>query len=786
MIEMRKCFLLARANLRRAKGETAAIVVLILLAAMMLNLWLMLSMDYKRNFDRYHDKLNAEHVTLAVDGEGEELRDFLVRTIKEDERTTEFSLDDSMHMVGTFEYNGGELNSEFIILDKQTALSRSVGRLEIVEEGNFVSSASGVYMPILYKSDEIEIGKTIQISIGSNQISYMVCGFFNSVMLGSHNCAMCELVLTEDKYNELEETGYAPKSILCSVRLKDKAESENYEAMLKNAVSSQYPDVRAISNSYALVTQSRYISQMICSGIVSAMAFLILLIALVVMSSNIINYIGENMKNLGALKAVGYTSRQLRNSLLLQFLGLTLFVAIAGAGISYLCFPAVNAMMVSQTGIPYAVRFLLLPFLITLMILSGTVALTVWMSVRRIQKVEPIVALRQGIQTHNFTRNYVPLEQTKAPLNAALALKTMLSSKKNNVVICVTMLVLSLVVVFSGVMIRNVIMDMTPFLNLIVGETADSCINVSAEAEKEFLQKMNKDKRVEKVYLYHAVEVRHVGGIALTATIVEDFSETNNPDVISFGRAPKYDNEIAIAVKYAKEEGLAIGNEIAITSEGKEARYIISGFTQISNNLGKDCLLTRSGYERIGKLQHCSYYLNLSEGTDIEAFHLEVKEWFDSKINVTINVAATIQGVASVYVSLMTVIVMAVLLLSLIVITFVLYLLVRTLLGNKKREYGILKALGFTTRQLILQTAFSFLPTMIVSTIVGIVVSCFVINPLIALFLNSIGIVKCNLIVPVYLIMIEGIGLVLFAFAMICILSLKIKKIAPRALLAGE
>ena len=39
----------------------------------------MLSLDYKQNFERYHDKLNAEHVTLVADEAGEEFRDFLIR-----------------------------------------------------------------------------------------------------------------------------------------------------------------------------------------------------------------------------------------------------------------------------------------------------------------------------------------------------------------------------------------------------------------------------------------------------------------------------------------------------------------------------------------------------------------------------------------------------------------------------------------------------------------------------------------------------------------------------------
>ena len=57
-----KSILLARSNLRKSKGQAVAIVVLIVLASMLLNIWFMLSFDYKQNFDRLHEKLNAEHV----------------------------------------------------------------------------------------------------------------------------------------------------------------------------------------------------------------------------------------------------------------------------------------------------------------------------------------------------------------------------------------------------------------------------------------------------------------------------------------------------------------------------------------------------------------------------------------------------------------------------------------------------------------------------------------------------------------------------------------------------
>ena len=153
------------------KGQSAAIVVLIILAALMLNLWLMLSMDYKANFDRYHDKLNAEHVTVAVEDKDGAVGEFLSHTLEDDSRVAQFRLDKCMNMVGTFPFNGGMMNGQFVFMDKQTAVTRNLGRSEIVEDG---SLTSGVYLPMLYKSDEFVIGNTIEINIGSYPVKYTV------------------------------------------------------------------------------------------------------------------------------------------------------------------------------------------------------------------------------------------------------------------------------------------------------------------------------------------------------------------------------------------------------------------------------------------------------------------------------------------------------------------------------------------------------------------------------------------------------------------------------------
>ncbi len=153
---MGKLLLIARANVRKAKGQTVAIIVLILLAALMLDLWLMLG--------------------------------------------------------------------QFVFTEKTEALERSIGRAEIIGDGG---GESGVYLPMLYESDDIAVGKHVEITVGSYTAKYTVIGFFNSIMMGSHNCSLTQILITKDKYDELAESGAAMASTLCSVRTKDRATSSS-------------------------------------------------------------------------------------------------------------------------------------------------------------------------------------------------------------------------------------------------------------------------------------------------------------------------------------------------------------------------------------------------------------------------------------------------------------------------------------------------------------------------------------------------------------------------------
>ena len=136
---MKKFILFVKANLRRSKTQTISTFVLVLLASMLLNIWLMLSFDYKQNFWRCHDRLNAEHVVMIFDNSQEEFYSFLEKTVKEEKDTAQYYMDKTFWLSGTVDYNGGVLSSNFFILEKDTASKRPIGKYEIIEDSSIKS-----------------------------------------------------------------------------------------------------------------------------------------------------------------------------------------------------------------------------------------------------------------------------------------------------------------------------------------------------------------------------------------------------------------------------------------------------------------------------------------------------------------------------------------------------------------------------------------------------------------------------------------------------------------------
>ncbi len=85
---------------------------------------------------------------------------------------------------------------------------------------------------------------------------------------------------------------------------------------------------------------------------------------------------------------------------------------------------------------------------------------------------------------------------------------------------------------------------------------------------------------------------------------------------------------------------------------------------------------------------------------------------------------------------------------SLIMVLLVLYILIQNLLERKKYDFGVMKALGYSDKSLMLHTVLTYLPGIVTAVAVGSILSGFTFNTIMSFLLSNIGLQKCNFEIP--------------------------------------
>ncbi|MBP5298889.1 MAG: hypothetical protein J6Z09_07060, partial [Lachnospiraceae bacterium] len=105
---------------------------------------------------------------------------------------------------------------------------------------------------------------------------------------------------------------------------------------------------------------------------------------------------------------------------------------------------------------------------------------------------------------------------------------------------------------------------------------------------------------VRKVLIRHDGDYLSVKGSsnAAVATVYDDFNDAENIKPY-LGRFPERDNEIMIGLRRSESEGRNIGDSISLEHNGIEKQYIITGIIGSLHNGGSTAYLTTEGYERV-------------------------------------------------------------------------------------------------------------------------------------------------------------------------------------------
>jgi putative ABC transport system permease protein len=520
------------------------------------------------------------------------------------------------------------------------------------------------------------------------------------------------------------------------------------------------------------------------TSIIILFSLIITLVSLIVIRFRIRNSIEEDIFNIGALKAIGYTSRQLISSILLQFTGTAFIGALMGGAFTVAALPALKAAFSVQTGIIWDQGFDAKSFLITLIFIILVTVLVSLLSANRIRKLVPITALRNGINTHNFRKNHFPLEKTAGNLNFILSIKVMIQNIRQNIAVVVIIAAVCLTSVFALVMYYNIAYDDKAFADTITGEYSTAVVMLDSQNYNEdIIKNISKMPEVRKVIYYDRVSALYNNTEAFKVYVTDDYSLTENKKCYE-GTDPIHDNEIALNGYMAEMTGKKIGDTIKIKFGNNSFEYLITGFMQTANGSDYDSEMTTAGYRHIyPDFKPLSLYIYLKDGNNAAAFLDNIRENYGKYMRSFMNAMKMKESMLSVFVKVVTIMAYVIIFITFLIIVLVLFLIIKTLIIKQKRYLGISKALGFTTSQLVFQISLGFVPVALIGSIIGGLAGYFGINPIMSLGMRSMGIMKMKMIIPPEMLVILCSVICIFTFVIATLVSTRIRKISAVSLI---
>jgi len=783
---MSKERMLAKSHFRKNKGSAIGIFCLMFLASMLLSLSMILFTDTYPTAEKEAERLNGGDGILFFTSEKIRVDDAYLANLLDGVK--EYDLEKALfYSVVSMPFGSGEMSNGLKVGRVENTTSKKLGRTEICEEDTSITG-DFIYLPYQFKtSGGYHVGDDYKLIISGETYEMKIKGFLNTVYGGCNNSGLFESCVSSEVYNRMySKIGAVGEASFIVFTLKDDVKEGAFRIRVLNQLKIDDPLADVSLNYLSMFLSSRTFMSLIIAGSFFAVTMLVVVVIILMIVNSISNYVKENMKTIGALKAIGYTSRNIKGSVLMMFLALALIASVLGVAVSYLAAPAISSVVIAQMGVPYSVSFSLIS---TIVAISTVVVLTILvtlLALRKIRKIEPIVALREGVESHNFRTNHVKLDKTPLSLNASLSIKTMLHNKRQNIITFFVTGIMVFFCVIALLMFEN--FNLHPNLTMMMSECADGVVGFDAETKDEGEDFVKSHTELKNLRRYFETPVYVGQEESLYLMIYDDPTRMNNQDACYKGKLPYHDNEVSISGKFARQNGYDLGDEIKLNVGGNEYSYIICGFIQSCNNNGHEAIMSEAAAAHIVDLDimPAAYMFDTDSDEEIDPFLKACDEKFGDHVIVSINMLKSIEASLITFKGIATLMMVMVGLISALVILLVLFLLIRSLVFSKRKDYGIYKAIGYTSKSLILQTAGSFMPAIILSVIIYSVLSYFMANPYMNLIMINFGLMKCTFNIPIPGVIIIGVAMILISFLFAVLQARRIKKVEPYKMLIAE
>ena len=616
-------------------------------------------------------------------------------------------------------------------------------------------SPGEVHVPVAHQQTfDIQVGDDLRVRTHGGDHDLRVAGFVRDAQMASSLSSATRFLISEADFRELERAGGgAPESIV-EYRLTDPSAASEFqrayeadEALPKNGQAVTFQMIRMV-NAFS-------------DGLVAvALMFVsVLLIAIALLNVRFVirGTLEDEVREIGAMKAIGLSDRVIAQLYLAKYSLMTLLACLVGG------FLAVFATALLTRGVQenYAeastgLTTILVPVLTLAALYLFVIALCrgVLVGVRRIQVVGALVhgstlderqTARRARRQARWARRSDLAAHRGVGVNGRLAWLDLRAEGRQWVLIPLVFFLATVLMTLPMNLLST--FDSPRFVTYLGAPQSDLRAdlqfseNVDA-AYQDMLSDMRADERLTQVRTFANVlyETRGEEGWETLRVEVGDH-ESDTVEFLHGG--PPDSGQIALSVLNADKYQVQVGGELTVRHDGEPSTVTISGIYQDVTSGG---YTAKAQGEQTTNATAYVIYANTTDEADPIPVAAEYREHHTAAAVIPMReyVQQTLSQVTGAFQS-------AALLAFVFgtgVAALITSLFLELRLTRERTRMGALSAIGFSTKEIITQVRTKILLMMVVGTALGLLFATTAGEPLVSLFVSlaGLGIVNLTLI----------------------------------------
>lgn len=730
------------ANIRKNKNQNLTIVVSLTLASLLFTTTLLLLQSIQRPFDLLYEQTNASHILLFFDRLQED--EAAMKTwFEQQEEVVSMTPPTPVFTTNKLLFQGKEINKSVQLVERQSS-NLIQDQVLIVEGANQAQpQINEIWLPQhLGKVNGISVDDTIGVMVAEGIYELRVSALVVDPHYASAIMNPTRAWVATGNLGLMLPLGDLQQATM-GVRLQG--------AQQVNAVWNRFNtnfSYSGISFNYHFFKSVFLSVYNILLSILLIFSGLAIVVALFILSSSIANAIRTDYRQIGILKAQGFTNPQIRRLYFIQYFALLPLSVPFALLLSYALSQQLVQRLLEAVGITHLDTAAWIMLVLSTIIFCAIISIVIYRAASKATRIHPVEAIRFGAARK--TIKAVPFKTLihRVRLPVFLGIRLLFANQRRSLFTLISCFFAVFVLIFSTNVAYS-FFKMSEQKALWGFEQAELLVQRNEAiaiplGHKDFLALLEEEATVQKVMPFSYQSASTTASVDSTAKEIIGKVYADSLSKIGLvnieGVHPHTESEIALAVLTAKEQNSNVGDTITLLLEGQLKSFRVTGIYQDISNLGHGFRLHANAIRPINPLFSPNWYaVQLTDTQSIE----KTKQKLQQKLAETATIEesaerrqeiqSTINGLRTalwVFASFF-----------LLVLLSIFFNDTLQIIQQEKKQLGVYKTTGFSIAEI--RSIFIYRNTVLVALglVIGSPLSLLFLPPLINVLMQSIGIV---------------------------------------------